>query len=129
MWGRLSSTLRLLDGDGEGKGKASVVRYRRALIVFTSAGSNTVLVIANLVQTSPDRVREVLHNFNKTGMAALDPKWAGGRPRQISPSDEEFVVETAKTRPEKLGPAGQPFTHWSVRKLRAYTWHPTPPVG
>ena len=42
----------------EGKGKASVVRYRRALVILASAGDNTVPVIARLVQTSPDRVRE-----------------------------------------------------------------------
>jgi hypothetical protein len=40
---------------GEGKGKASVVRYRRALVILASAGNNTVPVIARLVQTSPDR--------------------------------------------------------------------------
>jgi len=69
---------------GEGKGKASVVRYRRALVVLSSAGGNTVPVIARLVQTSKDRVREVIHNFNKMGMACSTkwgwPAWAlGGR--------------------------------------------------
>jgi hypothetical protein len=49
---------------GEGKGKASVVRYRRALVILASAGYNTVPVIARLVQTSEGRVREVIHNFN-----------------------------------------------------------------
>ena len=102
---------------GEGKGKASVVRYRRALVVLASAGGNTVPVIARLVQTSEDRVREVVHNFNKMGMACLGPKWAGGRPRRITTEDEAFIVETAKARPEKLG---RPFTHWSVRKLAQY---------
>ena len=99
---------------GEGKGKASVVRYRRGLVVLASAGGNTVPVIARLVQTSEDRVREVIHNFNKMGMACLDPKWAGGRPRRITTDDEAYIVETAKARPEKLG---RPFTRWSVRKL------------
>jgi len=36
---------------GEGKGKASVVRYRRGLVVLASAGGNTVPVTARLVQT------------------------------------------------------------------------------
>ena len=36
-------------------------------------------------------------------MASLDPQWAGGRPRLISP--------------------GQPFTRWSVRKLADYLTH------
>jgi transposase len=102
---------------GEGKGKASVVRYRRALVILASAGGNTVAVIARLVQTSEDRVREVIHNFNAMGMGCLDPKWAGGRPRLISDDDIAFIVKTANSRPEKLG---RPFTRWSVRKLAGY---------
>jgi transposase len=102
---------------GEGKGKASVVRYRRALVILSSAGGNTVPVIARLVQTSEDRVREVIHNFNEIGMGCLDPRWAGGRPRLISDDDIAFIVTTAKCRPEKLG---RPFTRWSVRKLAGY---------
>jgi len=102
---------------GEGKGKTSVVRYRRALVVLASAGGNTVPAIARLVHTSEDRVREMIHRFNEMGMASLDPKWAGGRPRLITTDDENFIVETAKSRPESLG---RPFTHWSIRKLRGY---------
>jgi len=51
------------------------------------------------------------------GMACLDPKWAGGRPRGITTDDEPFIVETTKARSKKLG---RPFTHWSVRKLAQY---------
>lgn len=102
---------------GEGKGQASVVRYRRAMIILASAGGNTVPVIAGLVQTSEDRVREVIHRFNEMGLACLDPRWAGGRPRRITPDDEAFIVATATTRPEKLG---LPFTRWSIRKLVQY---------
>jgi hypothetical protein len=43
---------------GEGQGKTSVVRYRRALVILASTGGNTVPVIAWLVQTSPVRVPE-----------------------------------------------------------------------
>src|SRR5215213_5445255 len=102
---------------GEGKGQASVVRYRRAMVILASAGGNTVPVIARLVQTSEDRVREVIHRFNELGLVCLDPHWAGGRPRRITTDDEQFIVETATTRPEKLR---QPFTRWSVRKLAVY---------
>jgi transposase len=102
---------------GGGQTMVSVVRYRRAMVVLASAGGNTVEVIARLVQTSPDRVREMIHRFNETGMASLDPKWAGGRPRQITIDDERFIVETAKARPAKVG---APFSHWSLRKLRRW---------
>ena len=48
---------------GGGKSEVNVVRYRRAMVVLASAGGNTVEVIARLVQTSPDRVREMIHRF------------------------------------------------------------------
>jgi transposase len=102
---------------GGGKSQVNVVRYRRAMVVLASAGGNTVEVIARLVQTSPDRVREMIHRFNDLGMKSLDPQWAGGRPRRITTEDEAFIVKTAKARPEKVG---RPFTHWSIRKLREY---------
>lgn len=70
-----------------------------------------------LVAADEDTVRGVIHAFNERGPAALDPQWAGGRPRLISTDDEEFIVATATTRPAKLG---RPFTHWSVRRLADY---------
>jgi transposase len=102
---------------GSGKSKASVVKWRRAVVVHASAGGNTVAVIAELVATSEDRVREMIHRFNDKGMASLDPQWAGGRPRRITTDDEDFIVETANQRPEALG---RPFTRWSIRKLVGY---------
>lgn len=36
--------------------------------VLASAGGNDVAAIARLVQTSPDRVREMIHRFNDLGM-------------------------------------------------------------
>ena len=59
----------------------------------------------------------MIHLFNQKGLAALDPQWAGGRPRMISDEDIQVIVTAATTRPEKLG---QPFTRWSLRKLAAY---------
>ncbi|GAA2592203.1 hypothetical protein GCM10010435_83640 [Winogradskya consettensis] len=90
------------------------MRLRRAMVVLASAGGNTVPVIARLVQADEDSVRGVIHRFNEMGMPSLDPQWAGGRPRQISPDDEQFIVTTANTRPTALG---RPFTRWSIRKL------------
>jgi transposase len=90
------------------------VKWRRALVVLASAGGNDVAVIARMVQTSPDRVREMIHRFNEMGMKSLDPAWAGGRPRRITTTERELIVWSAKTRPSALG---QPFTRWSIRKL------------
>src|SRR5258708_19084247 len=100
-----------------GGSDGSIVKWRRAMVVLASAGGNDVAAIAGLVQTSPDRVREMIHRFNDLGMRSLDPQWAGGRPRLITTTDRALIVKTAKTRPTKLR---QPFTHWSLRKLAEY---------
>src|SRR3982750_2264715 len=102
---------------GEPKAAKSVIRLRRAMVVLASAGGNTVPAIARLVQADEDTIRQVIHRFNEMGMASLDPRWAGGRPRLISPDEETLIVATANTRPEALG---RPFTRWSVRKLADY---------
>jgi transposase len=114
---------RLTDQEGQRlqqivrRGSTNSVRYRRAMMVLASAGGNRVPVIAKLVAADEDTVREVIHRFNEIGMACLAPQWAGGRPRLLSPDQEDFVVATAITRPTKLD---QPFTRWSIRKLAAY---------
>jgi transposase len=102
---------------GGGKTDKSIVKWRRALVVLSSAGGNDVAVIARLVQTSPDRVREMIHSFNDQGMRALDPQWAGGRPRRITTEQRSLITTTAKQRPTSLG---MPFSKWSIRKLAQY---------
>jgi transposase len=102
---------------GGGRSEKSIVKWRRALVVLASAGGNDVAAIARLVQTSEDRVREMIHRFNETGMRSLDPQWAGGRPRQITTTDRQLIVATAQKRPRSLG---RPFSRWSIRKLRDY---------
>src|ERR1035438_8687198 len=90
---------------------------RRAMIIMVSASGTLVPAIARLVAADEDTVRDVIHLFNQKGLAALDPRWAGGRPRLISDGDIDVIVAAATTRPEKLG---RPFTHWSLRKLAGY---------
>jgi transposase len=98
------------------RGKHESVRVRRAVIIMASASGTLVPAIARLVAADEDTVRDVIHAFNAKGLAALDPQWAGGRPRLISDEDIEVIVAAARTRPEKLG---RPFTRWSLRKLAA----------
>jgi transposase len=99
------------------RGRGNPIRIRRATIIMASASGTPVPAIARLVAADEDTVRDVIHAFNQRGLAALDPRWAGGRPRLIRDEDVAFIVTTATTRPETLG---RPFTHWSVRKLAAY---------
>ncbi|MGW9557853.1 IS630 family transposase [Nocardiopsis sp. NPDC055551] len=102
------------------RGSTNTVRYRRAMIILASSSGNTVPVIARLVAADEKTVREVIHAFNTQGLSCLDPKWAGGRPRLLTPDEEDLVIHTATTRPTKLG---RPFTRWSLRKLTAYLAH------
>ena len=99
------------------RGKHGSIRVRRAMIIMASASGTPVPAIARLVAADEDTVRDVIHLFNQKGLAALDPNWAGRRPRRISDDDVEVIVAAATTRPEKLG---LPLTCWSLRKLAAY---------
>lgn len=101
------------------RGSTSSVRYPRAMMLPASVGGNRAPVIAQLVQADEDTVRDVIHRFNEIGLACLGPQRPGGRPRLLKPDDEDFVIQTAITRPAKLG---QPFTRWSLCKLVAYLW-------
>nr|WP_246178312.1 IS630 family transposase [Actinomadura decatromicini] len=92
------------------------MRVRWALIIMASASGTTVTAITQLVRAHDDTARDVIHAFNEKGLAALDPLWAGGRPRQITSDEEQHIVATATTRPATLGCL---FTHWSIRKLVA----------
>ena len=100
---------RLTDEEGQTlqrivrRGKHESIRVRRAVIIMASASGTPVSAIARLVQADQDTVRDVIHAFNRQGLDVLDPQWAGGRPRRISPDDERFIIQTARTRPEKLG--------------------------
>jgi len=123
---------RLTDQEGQRlqqivrRGKHGSVRVRRAMIIMASASGTLVPAIARLVAADEDTVRDVIHLFNQKGLDALDPQWAGGRPRLISNEAIQVIVTAATTRPGKLG---QPFTRWSLRKLAAYlAGHPDRPV-
>ncbi len=68
------------------RGSTNSVRYRRAMMLPASADGNRAPVIAQLVLADEDTVRDVIHPFNEIGLACLDPRWAGGRPRLLRPS-------------------------------------------
>src|SRR5690349_6481542 len=80
------------------RGKHGSIRVRRALIIMAPASGTPVPAIARLVQANEDTVRQVIHRFNEIGLACLDPQWAGGRPRRISPDETAYIVATASSR-------------------------------
>ena len=101
------------------RGKHGSVRVRRAMIIMASASGTLVPAIARLVAADEDTVRDVIHAFNAKGLAALDPRWAGGRPRLISDGDIEVIVTAARTRPEKQWSAPA-----SLEAFMSANWYP-----
>ncbi len=100
-----------------GRRRTSSVTVRRAFMVWRSAHGATASEIAQACGAAPDRVREVVHAFNRGGMASLAPRWGGGRPRMITQAMRAEIVRIATTRPQLLK---EPYTRWSLRTLRAY---------
>jgi transposase len=88
------------------RGKHGPIRVRRAMIIMASASGTPVPAIARLVAADEDTVRDVIHVFNARGLAALDPRWAGGRPRLISEDDVAVIVAAARTRPASRSRTG-----------------------
>src|ERR1700679_2139092 len=96
------------------RSSGSVVTWRRAQMVLLSAQGMDVAQIAKVAFTSPDRVRDVINNFNEDGFESLYPKYAGGRPPTFSLPQRQQTKKVALSRPvdHRL-----PFSTWSLAKL------------
>ena len=99
------------------RSSGSVVRWRRAQMVLLSAQGMDVAQIAKVAFTSPDRVREVLHNFNDDGFDSLAPKYSGGRPPKFSLPERREIKKIALSRPVDHD---LPFSTWSLTKLAEF---------
>ena len=99
------------------RGSGSVVTWRRAQMVLLSAQGMDTAMIAEVTFTSPDRVRDVLHNFNTDGFDSLRPKYAGGWPPKFDTEQRAEIKTVALARP---GDHGLPFSTWSLSKLADY---------
>ena len=98
------------------RGKNAVVRHR-AMLLFASFQGQSVTGIAMMFRASATHVAGLIHDFNERGFACLDPRWGGGRPRRIDPDQRTEIVKAALARPTDRG---EPFTSWSLTKLRDY---------
>jgi transposase len=96
------------------RGSGSVVTWRRAQMILLSAQGMDVAKIAEVAFTSPDRVRDVIHNFNTDGFASLYPKYAGGRPKTFTLAERREIKKIAKSKPAEHD---LPFSTWSLTKL------------
>jgi transposase len=99
------------------RSSGSVVTWRRAQMILLSAQGMDVAAIAEVTFASPDRVRDVIHNFNSDGFDSLRPKYAGGRPPKFSAEQREAIKLIALARPTDHG---LPFSTWSLSKLADY---------
>jgi len=86
-------------------------------MILLSARGMDVAMIAQVTFTSPDRVRDVIHNFNADGFDSLRPKYAGGRPPKFDTSQREQIKKIALAKPTDHG---LPFSTWSLSKLADY---------
>src|SRR3954453_11285999 len=96
------------------RGTGSVVTWRRAQMVLLSAQGMPVTKIAEVSFTSPDRVRDVLHNFTADGFDSLYPRYAGGRPPKFDLRQRAQIKQIALSRPHDHD---LPFSVWSLAKL------------
>jgi transposase len=96
------------------RSSGSVVTWRRAQMVLLSAQGMDVAGIAKVTFTSPDRVRDVIHNFNADGFDALRPKYGGGRPPKFTLPQRQQIKKIALARPVDHD---LPFSTWSLPKL------------
>ncbi len=99
------------------RSSGSVVTWRRAQMILLSVQGMDVAGIAKVTFTSPDRVREVINNFNEDGFESLYPKYAGGRPPTFTLPQRQQVKKIALSRPTDHG---LPFATWSVSKLAEF---------
>jgi transposase len=99
------------------RSSGSVVTWRRAQMVLLSAQGMDVEQIAKVAFTSPDRVRDVINNFNDDGFDSLYPKYAGGRPPTFTLPERQEIKKIALSRPvdHRL-----PFSTWSLTKLAEF---------
>ena len=99
------------------RSSGSVVTWRRAQMVLLSVQGMDVAGIATVAFTSPDRVREVINNFNDDGFDSLYPKYAGGRPPTFTLPQRQQIKRIALSRPADHGVA---FSTWSLSKLAEF---------
>jgi hypothetical protein len=96
------------------RSSGSVVTWRRAQMVLLSAQVMDVTMIAQVTFTSPDRVRDVLHDFNLDGFDSRSPRYAGGRPPTFTLVQRRAIKQAALSRPVDHD---LPFSSWSLAKL------------
>jgi transposase len=79
------------------------IRLRRAGIVLASVQGRPASDIAMMFAATENYVREVIHAFNDQGLAALNPKWNGGRPAKFGSAARDLICRIACSAPTAWG--------------------------
>jgi Winged helix-turn helix len=90
------------------RSSGSVVTWRRAQMVLLSAQNMDVSQIAQITFASPDRVRDVLHNFNLDGFDALYPRYRGGCPPSFTLASAERSPSSPYPGPSTMACRSRP---------------------
>jgi hypothetical protein len=80
------------------------IRLRRAGIVLASFQGRTAGEAAAMFAATAEYARGVIHAFNESGFAALDPRWSGGRPRRFAPHGAPASAAAASSLLTTAGP-------------------------
>jgi transposase len=89
----------------------------RARVVLAAVDGKMVEDIAAQQRTSRNTVYMWLHRFEERGLAGLEDRTHGGRPRTYPGEQVGEIVATALTKPKTLG---LPFASWTLDRLVAY---------
>ena len=98
--------------------RTNQVNSSHARIVLLSSGGVGNKDIAERVDRSPQWVRQIIHRFNRGGVAAVEwyPYWQVRGPRKFFSDVIEQIAEVAISSPKALIGMNQ----WSLSKLREY---------
>lgn len=117
--------LRPLTSDEQAKLAAKVANkslparlYQRYRIVAELASGRSAEQVSDRVGCAPSAVYHWLHAFAKDGFANFERPNNPRGPLPIVDGEQVLaLIKVALARPEDLG---LPFSHWSVKKLKAY---------
>lgn len=92
--------------------------YQRYQIIWLRSQGIKPGDICRFYQLNPHTVRSWVRRFNEEGFAHFEERSeVGGRPPQIDSDIRTKIIQIALSRPKDLG---QPFTQWSLMKLKEY---------
>lgn len=88
--------------------------FRRCQMVLRTANGEATKTIAEALACHPSTVNRTLKTFREQGEAALIPKKRPGRPRKVTPEDEQTLDELVAQEPREVG---KNLSNWTSAAL------------